>query len=220
MAERFGNHAPDWQPTAADVPADAPGMAEVVEFAKVESLKPSQADMREAFGDPMVETQGADGGMALVREDSPEGQSSTKVRWSVDMRDAKNRGLLRELTTPHRRASIERGKQWNGRRKVELRHPETGERRLVFEEMEETVGRKTGMTRRWAKGLHVAAGPDGMLFRLVSGTWEATGRTCLGTPLNGDGIATGVQRDPDGGTWLCIEGTWEPVADFYERMTG
>lgn len=200
MADGLGNHAPGWEPTAADVPVTAPGLAEMAEVGRVEALRPTQADMREAFGEPV-----------------DEGKS---VRWSIDMRDPKARGKYRELTAAHRRATIERSGAYNAQPKVEIRNRETGEKRFVFAELEDHVGRKTGMVRsRIGKGNPVERGPDGMLFRWVGREWLPTGRTCLGTPLDpsDSGLATGVQRDPSGGTWLEIEGEWEPVANLLEQ---
>jgi hypothetical protein len=200
VSDGLGNHAPGWEPSANDVPLDAPGLADFAEAGKVEGLRPSQTDMRAAFGAPV-----------------DEGKS---VRWSLDMRDPNARSKYKELTAPHRRATIERSHKYNARKKVEIRSRVTGEKRLVFEEFEDVIGRKNGMARSLlGRGCRVARGPDGMLFRLVGGEWMATGRTCLGTPLDpqDSGLATGVQRDPDGGSWLCIEGEWEPVAALLER---
>lgn len=106
MADVFGNHAPGWEPTSRDVPVDAPGLAEVVEVGKVEALRPTQADMKSAFGEPVDE--------------------GKTVRWSLDMKDPEVRGKYKELTAPHRRATIERSAKWNARRKVEIRNRTTG----------------------------------------------------------------------------------------------
>lgn len=198
MADEFGNHATTWEPTAADVPSDAPGLADLEAIGKVEALRPTQSDMKEAFGEPV-----------------DEGKS---VRWSLDMKDPAVRGRYKELTQAHRRATITRSAEWNSRKKVEVRNRVTGETRLVFEEYEDTIGRASGMIRSgYGKGARVERGPDGMLFRWVAG-WMPTGRTCLGVPLSGDGIAKGIQRDPDGVAWLCNdEGEWELVGEFYLR---
>ena len=187
----FGNHPPGWEPTGADVPSSVTRDLEGV--AKVMALKPTQADMRAAFGEPV-----------------DEGKS---VRWSIDRRkDPRAWARWKEISAPHRRAEIERSYEWNGaHRKVQVVDPATGRRELVFEEHEDAIGRKRGLRRdRPFVGMRrVEVGPDGMLFRRIADAagypWMPTGRTCLGTPLDGrDPVARGPQRDPDGEIWVQL----------------
>lgn len=126
----------------------------------------SQSDMRSAFGEP-------------IRE----GRS---VRWSVDMRDRKNRGLLKEMTAPKRRVMIERSAKMNARAKVKLVDRQTGQVHYPLAEDADYLGRRRNLHQPMrARGLPVERGPDGMLFRCVAGRWEPTGRKCLGIPIDG-----------------------------------
>ena len=190
-----GNHEAGWEPTAADVPSQA--QAEFEASVRLQKLKPTQADMRAAFGEPI-----------------DEGKS---VRWSIDRRnDPKAFAKWKEISTPHRRAETERSMHWNNsHRKVQVVDPKTGRRELIFEEHEDRIGRRRGLRRDrpFASMPQIVAGPDGMLFRyLKSGGWYPTGRTCLGTPLDGsDPTALSPQRDPDGETWCDFDGDWRRV---------
>lgn len=193
--EPFGNHPKEWEPTSKDVPSEA--VRDLESVAKVMALKPTQADMRAAFGEP-----------------KDEGKS---VRWTVDRRkDPKAWARWKEISAPHRRAEIERSYEWNGsHRKVQVVDPDTGRRELIFEEHEDAIGRKRGLRRDrpYARMPKLMPGPDGMLFRNLSDSkgypWMPTGRTCLGTPLDGrDPFASGPQRDPYGETWVEMDGQW------------
>lgn len=163
----------------------------------------SQADMRAAFGEPIREGRG--------------------VRWSVDMRDRRNRGLLKELTTAKRRVMIERNRKLNARTKVELVDRVTGARQYVLEDQADSIARKRNLhqpTR--AGGLRVERGPDGMLFRLVGSRWEPTGRKCLGTPLDGSDPfrVQPDQESPSGELWIKHGDGWRCYGPVYDEVMG
>lgn len=72
------------------------------------------------------------------------------------------------------------------------------------------------------RGVLIERGMDGMLYRLEAKGWQATGRWCLTSPWrpgdapvggepDGSMRLEGIQRDPDGGAWMPIEGRWVEV---------
>lgn len=67
----------------------------------------------------------------------------------------------------------------------------------------------------------IETGPDGMLWKWLSGGWYPTGRWCLSTPYSqknrpkggkSDGsINFGVQHDPNGTPWRFVGGEWQSL---------
>ena len=193
----LGNHPKGWVPTAQDVPSSAPGDSEVSDYGRQEALQPSQADMRAAFGEPIDE--------------------GSKVRWSIDMRDKRKRGLYKELSEPRRRFMKERSGRMNGARKVHMTDRVTGESRYFPEDVAEVAGRRGNFrVRSHAMGSRVVMGPDGMLFKDAgAGTWWPTGRKCLGTPIDGSDPydVYPSQADPSGVLWQLTDGEWHKAGD-------
>lgn len=67
--------------------------------------------------------------------------------------------------------------------------------------------KKHGITPIWRPGgLRCRRGPDGMFFRLLPKGWDPTGRTVLGLAEGPEPVSP--QRDPDGGTWVKVDGRW------------
>jgi len=95
-----------------------------------------------------------------------------------------------------------------------LMRDESGSARFVPPHLVRQTAIRNGWRERPSRGgFHVEHGPDGMLFRCVSGAWEATGVRCLGQPLRGPRQVPrrGIQHDPDGHPWRWVAGKWRMV---------
>ena len=174
----------------------------VVENAKTIAAAPRRADYKAALGKRR---------QRYVKE-APDG------RWEITVPrdDARAVQEIRHLADDTRKMQLERSQKAAGEYGCETTRVRTKDGRTVVvrAENERWLHRKTGaLPAPQYGGLRVVSGPDGMLWRSVAGYWVPTGRTCLGTPLEGDGVATGPQRDPDGNMWELnpIAGEWEIV---------
>jgi hypothetical protein len=197
------------EPTAATTPVVALDersgrtMEDFADARREKDAAASQADMRAAFGEPIDE--------------------GRKVRWSVDMRERRNRGLWKELSTAQRRVKIERAGKLNARPKAMLTDRVTGQVQHVLVEDAERIGRSRNLKPavHWG-GCPVERGPDGMLFRRVSRRWEPTGRSCLGTPLDGSDPedVKPEQESPSGELWIKGPHGWRCYGPVYDEVAG
>ena len=81
-----------------------------------------------------------------------------------------------------------------------------GKRQLVADHLAEAAVQRNGWRSGWrAGGVRVERGPRGMLFRLVAGRWEPTGKVQLGFPGKVC-PRRGIQYDPEGGLWRWFHG--------------
>lgn len=158
--------------------------------------------------------------------DDPRAPGTSKWICRLDKRkDPKAIGKLKEYKKEVTDLSVEMGFEANAQVAKRVMRDQRGEQVLVPEFIADDRARRGGLKDvKRPQGRHIVRGPDGMLFTEQErgrGDWWPTGRTCLGTPLSGDGVAdvTKVQEDPDGGLWLYDDTAERWVSlDFEEEQ--
>lgn len=137
-------------------------------------------------------------------------------KWVADVPRDDPRGVhaLRELSEPSRRLHVERAAEIAPPPARARMRTADGRVVAVHEENQRWLHQATGAlpVASFTGGVRVVSGPDGMLWRDIAGYWVPTGRTCLGTPVDGSsGVAEGPQRDPAGNMWEVNPetGEWE-----------
>lgn len=121
-----------------------------------------------------------------------------------------------ERMRPFMRADTERHAKLESAKDRARLKDKDGAVRFVEPALADQAARRNGWTHSWrARGNRVERGFDGMLYRCASGTWEALGVHCLGTPLRGSALVPrrGIQHDPDGHPWRFVAGEWRRVTD-------
>lgn len=182
-------------------PKTAADTTDLVESnAKIIRESPARQNFKDALGKRR----------AHYLKDNPDGT------WELDVPrdDPRAVAAVKDLGDKSRRLYSEHTQEFAARRKPDMARMRTKDGRTVtvHAENEGWLHKKTGAVPAPVyRGVGVYAGPNGMLFRDIAGYWYPTGRTCLGTPIFGDGIAHGPQPDPDGNVWAEANGEWEIV---------
>ena len=174
----------------------------VAEIAKCQSLLPKEAHFA--------------GRKGYYRHYRPDGsyEWGFKFRPNVRGRLTKIGGEVLECMLPFIKADTERHSRNEAKRHREKLRDASGGIRFVEPGLVDHTARRNGWSHVWRpRGVHVEAGLDGMLFRLVGSRWEATGVRCLGVPLFGERevARSGIQCDPDGFPWRFVAGEWRRV---------
>lgn len=154
----------------------------------------------------------------------------TQYKIRVTPRTQKDRQDLLDMEMPSIRLEKDRAEHLAATTpKVEVLNS-WGQRVRLDARFADGIARQRGMHHVMrVKGQVIERGPDGMLFRLVGQSWQPTGRWCLSTPWafgampktgeeDGTMRLEGMQRDPDGGAWLPIEGEWMEVLDVGDAV--
>ena len=146
----------------------------------------------------------------------PDGGYEWRYRYTTNVNGKMTReaGEVLEMLRPFSKADTERHQNREAKKERAKLRDRNGAVCFVDPERADDAARRNGWAHVWsARGVRVAAGPDGMLFRLTK-DWEPLGVRCLGTPLHGSALVPrrGVQHDPDGNPWRWIAGAWRRVA--------
>jgi hypothetical protein len=171
--------------------------AQVAELASVTKLRPTEDQFKGKPG--YTRTYGADGSYEWQYEYKPN-DNGKPTREGAE---------VAELLRPFQQADSERHSRQQARiERAALKDAEGQIHYVSAADADATAKRMGWKSQSRARGIRVERGTvGGMFFRWLNREWQPTGRIELGV-LGKAASRRGLQFDPDGNSWRCVDGEW------------